>query len=146
MKRNRKRPSFHVILIKPSRYDDDGFVVRHWRGVLPSNTLACLQGLTEDVRSRGLLRDVDMRVRVMDEMVERIPIEKIARLHRRSSTRVVVGLVGVQTNQFCRAADVALELRREGVPVLIGGFHVSGMLAMFSAPTPEIRRLSGARP
>ena len=32
----------HLFLVKPSRYDDDGYVVRHWRGVLPSNTLACL--------------------------------------------------------------------------------------------------------
>jgi hypothetical protein len=31
-----------LYLIKPSQYDDDGYVVHHWRGVLPSNTLACL--------------------------------------------------------------------------------------------------------
>ena len=32
----------HVVLIKATRYDDDGYPMRHWRGVLPSNTLACL--------------------------------------------------------------------------------------------------------
>jgi hypothetical protein len=41
-----------VWLIKPSRYDDEGFVVRHWRGVLPNNTVACLKGLTEEIRQR----------------------------------------------------------------------------------------------
>jgi hypothetical protein len=27
-----------VVLVRPTRYDDDGYVVRHWRGTLPSNT------------------------------------------------------------------------------------------------------------
>lgn len=35
----------HVVLIKATRYDDDGYPMRHWRGVLPSNTLACLVSL-----------------------------------------------------------------------------------------------------
>ena len=29
----------NLYLIKPSKYDDDGYVIRHWKGVLPSNTL-----------------------------------------------------------------------------------------------------------
>ena len=41
---------FRVVLIKPSKYDDDGYVIRFWRGVLPSNTLNVLHGLTDDVR------------------------------------------------------------------------------------------------
>jgi len=135
---------FHVFLVKPSKYDDEGFVIRHWRGVLPSNTLGCLHGLTEDVQRRRLLGDVDVRVHVMDEAVTKIPLDRIARLHRRPGERVVVGLAGVQTNQFCRATDIALALRREGVPVVIGGFHVSGVLALFPAGSPDIRRLVDA--
>ncbi|MCH7915958.1 MAG: hypothetical protein IH856_23460, partial [Deltaproteobacteria bacterium] len=38
-----------VVLIKPSKYDDEGYVIRFWKGVLPSNTLNVLHGLTEDV-------------------------------------------------------------------------------------------------
>ena len=30
---------FHIVLIKPSKYDDDGYVIRFWKSVLPSNTL-----------------------------------------------------------------------------------------------------------
>ena len=41
--------TLNLVLIKPSRYDDDGYVVRHWRGVLPSNTLAAIYSLTEQV-------------------------------------------------------------------------------------------------
>jgi radical SAM superfamily enzyme YgiQ (UPF0313 family) len=118
--------------------------MQHWKGVLPSNTLACLHGLTEDVRERNLLGDIDIRVHRYDEMVDKIPIDKIVRFHRRSGERVVVGLVGVQTNQFCRATDIALELRGHGVPVVVGGFHVSGMLAMFPEVTPEIQKLIDA--
>ncbi len=136
--------AFHVFLIKPSKYDDEGYVMRHWRGVLPSNTLACLLGLTEDVRRRGLLGAVDFRVHTFDEAVEKLPLGRIAKLNRRKGERVVVCLVGVQSNQFCRASDIALELRREGVPVLIGGFHVSGVLAMFPGVSPEIQELLDA--
>src|ERR1035437_3402863 len=133
-----------LFLIKPSKYDDDGFVIRHWRGVLPSNTLAALNGLTEDVRHRGLLGEVELRVHLVDEAVDRLPLSSIARLNRRPSNRVVVCLVGVQTNQFCRAVDIALHLRQERVTVIIGGFHVSGMLALFQTISPEIQQLVDA--
>ena len=46
----------HIVLLKPSKYDEDGYILRHWRGVLPSNTLACLYALTEDVKRRRVLR------------------------------------------------------------------------------------------
>jgi len=47
----------------------------------------------------------------------------------------------VQTNQWPRAADLALEFRRRGFPVLLGGFHVSGVLELFPDPTPELVEL-----
>ena len=48
---------FRIVLIKPSKYDDDGYVIRFWKGVLPSNTLNVLHGLTEEVKnSRGIRR------------------------------------------------------------------------------------------
>ncbi len=47
----------------------------------------------------------------------------------------MVGLVGVQSNQFPRALDIARPLRAAGIPVVIGGFHVSGCIAML----PEIQ-------
>jgi radical SAM superfamily enzyme YgiQ (UPF0313 family) len=133
-----------VYLVKPSKYDDQGYVVRHWRGVLPSNTLACLHGLTEDVKRRGSLGDVDLRVHLVDEAVAKVPVRAIVRSNRRQGERAVVALVGVQTNQFCRASDLALELRRQGVTVLLGGFHVSGMLSLFSGISPEIQELVDA--
>ena len=48
----------------------------------------------------------------------------------------MVGFVGVQSNQFPRAMDCARTLRAAGVPVVIGGFHVSGCLSMLPE-TPD---------
>ncbi len=39
----------------------------------------------------------------------------------------MVGLVGVQSNQYPRALDIARPFREAGVPVVMGGFHISGM-------------------
>jgi radical SAM superfamily enzyme YgiQ (UPF0313 family) len=144
MKRASLSPVFHVFLVRPSKYDNEGFVIRHWLAVVPSNSIACLYGLTEDVRQQRLLGDVDIQVHVVDEAVTGIPLRRISRLNRRAAMRVLVCLVGVQTNQFCRAADIALALRRAGVAVMIGGFHVSGMLAMFPTVPPEIQQLVDA--
>ena len=135
---------FHVFLVRPSKYDDEGFVIRHWRAVVPSNSLACLYGLTEDVRQRRVLGEIDLRIHVVDEAVDRVPFDRIFRLNRRAGERVLVCLVGVQTNQFCRAADIAIALRGKQVAVMIGGFHVSGMLAMFPTVSPEIQQLVDA--
>jgi hypothetical protein len=41
-----------------------------------------------------------------------------------------MALVGVQSNQFPRALDLARPFRDAGVSVAIGGFHVSGVISM----------------
>ena len=57
---------------------------------------------------------------------------------RRSSGDAEAGmvmLVGVQSNQFPRALDIAAPLRQRGIIVAIGGFHVSGTIAMLPSVT-----------
>jgi radical SAM superfamily enzyme YgiQ (UPF0313 family) len=131
-----------VVLIKPSKYDDEGYVIRHFRGVLPSNTLACLSSLTRKVAERGLLgKDIELEVEIFDDTVQKIPVRRILRSNRLPDRRTVVALAGVQTNQFPRAADLARKFRAGGLQVLIGGFHVSGMLALSQGITPEIQEL-----
>jgi len=131
----------HIVLIKPSKYDDDGYVMRHFRGVLPSNTLACLYGLTEEVKRGKLLGDVEIHSELLDEAIHKIPVKKIVRRNRRKGTKVIVCLAGVQTNQYPRATDLALQFREAGLTVLIGGFHVSGILAMFPTIPDDIQAL-----
>lgn len=134
----RKPERVDLYLIKPSCYDDEGYVVRYFRGVLPSNTLACLAALTESARSDPALNGYDIRVHLIDETVMRVNTGKIRRAALKG-TRTLVGLVGVQTHQYPRALDLAREFRRVGIPVLIGGFHVSGQLAMNPGISPEIQ-------
>ena len=126
-RRGARRKQVHLVLIRPSNYDDDGYVVRYLRGILPSNTLGCLATLTHQVLRDGMLNSIDLRLTLIDETVMRVDCREIA---RRQSNRcqVIACLAGVQSNQFPRAADLAKMLRRYGVTVLIGGFHVSGRL------------------
>jgi radical SAM superfamily enzyme YgiQ (UPF0313 family) len=131
----------HLYLIKPSQYDDDGYVVRHWRGVLPSNTLACLAGLSEEVVAQKGLGKLHVRIHVLDESVERVPVKRICRSQRDNHSKTIVCLVGVQTNQFPRAADLARAFRRAALTVMIGGFHVSGYLALLPKIPPDIQQL-----
>jgi radical SAM superfamily enzyme YgiQ (UPF0313 family) len=133
-----------VILVRPSKYDDEGYVIRHFRGTLPSNTLSCLNSLTEDVVRQGQLGDVDVHVEVIDEIVSRVDPVALGRRLRGAGTRVVVGLVGVQTNQFPRAQDLARQFLSEGFAVMIGGFHVSGSIALASQMPAECREMLDA--
>lgn len=51
----------------------------------------------------------------------------------------MVALVGVQTNQMIRATDLALRFRQRGLAVLLGGFHVSGSVAMLPERPSTVR-------
>ena len=135
-------PPFTVVLIKPSKYDNDGYVVRHVRGVLPSNTLAAIHSLTREVIERnGLGEGIEVRTLLYDETVHRIDPKRIARQALRSGGRAVICLCGVQSNQFPRAADLALQFRELDLPVLIGGFHTSGIMELFPDLTPELQEM-----
>src|SRR5436190_359764 len=130
---------FRIVLIKPSKYDDDGYVIRFWKGVLPSNTLNVLHGLTDDVKRRGVLGDIELEVITFDETAEKLPVNKIIRWGRRPRTKLLVCLVGVQTNQFPRSLDLAKQFRAENIDVMIGGFHTSGTVSMLGEQEPDIQ-------
>src|SRR5215204_5568052 len=123
--RQQRVEKFRIVLIKPSKYDDEGYVIRFWKGVLPSNTLNVLHGLTEDVKQRGVFGDLAIEVTTFDETAEKVPLQKIIRWNSEPNTQLLVCMVGVQTNQFPRAVDMARVLRAEGITVIIGGFHTS---------------------
>ena len=130
-----------IVLIRPSKYDDEGYVIRHLRGVLPSNTLACLSGLTDELnQTHALGRGIEVEIRIFDDTVQKIPIRRIIRSNSQRR-RTVIALVGVQSNQFPRAADLARQFREGGLQVLIGGFHISGSLSLFADIPSEIREL-----
>ena len=121
---------FQLYLLKPSHYDDEGYVIQWFRSAIPSNTLAALYGLAIDCRDRQVLGDVGIDIFEADETNTRIRPERIASAIKAAGGLGLVALVGVQSNQFPRAMDIAKRLRAQGVQVAIGGFHVSGCIAM----------------
>ncbi|MGH6895864.1 MAG: B12-binding domain-containing radical SAM protein [Geminicoccaceae bacterium] len=132
--------TFLLFLIKPSHYDDAGFVIQWARNDMPSNTLATLYGIALDCEARGVLGDgVDLRISALDETNRRIRTGRIIRAFRRAGGKGLVALVGVQSNQYPRALDLARPLRAAGIPVCIGGFHTAGSLAMLPKAPPEIQ-------
>jgi hypothetical protein len=134
----RSPKQFSLVLIKPSHYDDDGYVIQWFRSAIPSNTLAVLNGLALDCKDRRVLGDdVEIVVSAFDETNTRIKPERIAR--QLSGGRGMVALVGVQSNQFPHAMDLARPLRAAGVPVCLGGFHVSGCLSMLPELPAELK-------
>ena len=136
----RPQRRFQLILIKPSHYDDDGYVIQWFRSVMPSNSLAALYGLSIDAAERQVLGpDVAIDVTPIDETNTRIRPNKIIAHLKRHGGFGLVGLVGVQSNQFPRAMDIARPLRAAGVNVVIGGFHVSGCLSMLKGMQPDIQ-------
>ncbi|MGH7081141.1 MAG: B12-binding domain-containing radical SAM protein [Acetobacteraceae bacterium] len=50
-----------------------------------------------------------------------------------------MALVGVQSNQFPRAIDLARPLRATGIAVAIGGFHASGCMVMLAGIQPDLQ-------
>ena len=128
-------------MIKPSHYDDDGYPIQWVRSAIPSNTLACLFALADDARRRHVLgRDVDVRLHTYDETNRRVRATAIMREIRREGGKALIGLVGVQSNQFPRAVDLARPFIAGGFPVCIGGFHVSGCISMLPDMPPEMRK------
>ena len=131
---------FHILWIKPSHYDDDGYVIQWWRSSLPANSLATVFGIALDCAERRVLGpDVEIRTRALDETNSRVDPARLIRELAQAGGRVLVGMVGVQSNQYPRALDLARPFRAAGIPVVIGGFHVSGCLAMLKELPPELQ-------
>ena len=127
-------------MIKPTHYDEDGYPIQWVKSAIPSNTLACLNGLAEDAHWREVLgRNVEIRLHTYDETNRRVRPDRIVRMLRKHGGKALIGLIGVQSNQFPRAIDVARPFLAAGLPVCMGGFHVSGCIAMLPELTPELR-------
>ena len=90
---SRDSKEFLVEIIKPSHYDNDGYVIQWFRAFVPSNSLACLYALVQDVEDRKALgEDVRIEVRAYDECHTIIPLRKIIGRIRANAGRGVVFL------------------------------------------------------
>jgi len=135
-----KKQKFSLVLIKPSHYDDDGYVIQWFRSAIPSNSLAALYGLAlECARDRVLGPDIDIEIQAFDETNTVIHPHKIISMIEKADMGMVM-LVGVQSNQFPRALHIAKPLREKGIQIAIGGFHVSGTIAMLKERDPYVQK------
>jgi len=121
------RRTLRIYFIKPSRYDDAGRVLAFRWGVIPNNTLIALAGLNAAYAAAH--PELDLQTVLWDEMVDGViavqTVASIAAQAGADGVEALIGLAGVQTNQYPRGRDLALQFRRAGLPVLMGGFHVS---------------------
>src|SRR3954466_10730070 len=57
-----------LILVKPSHYDENGYVIQWFRSTIPSNSLAAVFGLARDCAQRHVLGpDVEIEIHPFDE-------------------------------------------------------------------------------
>src|SRR5258708_2104372 len=135
------KTTFQLVLIKPTHYDDDGYPITWLQSHIPSNTLAALFGLGEDCRRRQVLGpDVDIVTKPREATNTRTRRDRIVAAVRRSGGRALICLVGVQSNQSPRAVALARQFLKAGLPVALGGFHVSGCLSMLPVIPPEMQQ------
>jgi radical SAM superfamily enzyme YgiQ (UPF0313 family) len=131
---------FCLILIKPSHYDDDGYVIQWLRSTIPSNSLAALYGLALDCKQRHVLGDnVEIEIHPFDETNARIRPKELAAMIREAGDGMVM-FVGVQSNQFPHMLDLAKQFRDLDIQIAVGGFHVSGTMSMLGGNDADVHR------
>jgi len=131
---------FCLILLKPSHYDDDGYVIQWLRSTIPSNSLAALYGLALDCKQRHVLgEDVEIEIQPFDETNSRLRPERLVAMIKEAGDGMVM-FVGVQSNQFPRTLDLAKRFLESGIQVAVGGFHVSGTMSMLGGNDADIHR------
>jgi radical SAM superfamily enzyme YgiQ (UPF0313 family) len=131
---------FCLVLVKPSHYDDDGYVIQWLRSTIPSNSLAALYGLALDCKQRHVLgEDVEIEIHPFDETNSRLRPERLVAMIKEAGDGMVM-FVGVQSNQFPRTLDLAKRFLERGVQVAVGGFHVSGTMSMLGGNDADVHR------
>src|SRR5436305_1027034 len=101
--------TFCLALVKPSHYDDDGYVIQWFRSAIPSNSLAALYGLARDCAARKILGDdVEIDIDAIDETNTRVIAEKLAARLERAGAGMVM-LVNVQGRKSRRRSPDDIE-------------------------------------
>lgn len=129
-----------LYLIKPSHYDDKGYVIQWKLSPIPSNSLASVYGLVVNALDQQALGpDWTADVKTIDETNTEVDVRTII-ADAKSADAALIMLIGVQSNQFPRSLDLARPLLAAGVPVAIGGFHVSGVISMLNGEDADFKQ------
>ncbi len=109
--------TLRVVIIKPSKYNPDGYVARFRWGFLPNSTGRFILSMIPP-RLNG--RTVETEY--YDEAVY-VPSEYQNRLHAEKGVTTLAMFVGVQSHQFQRAQDLAAYAVDHGCLAIVGGPH-----------------------
>lgn len=82
--------------------------------------------------------NVDLEIHALDETNTRVKTSQIIALIEKAGAGMVM-LVGVQSNQFPRALDLAKTLREKNIQTAIGGFHASGTISMLKTRDAHVQ-------
>jgi hypothetical protein len=120
-----------IYFIKPSRYDEEGYVQCFRYGVQPNNTLTVLKALNESLNQRfATRRNVSLETVIWDEICDGVvspeTVLAIKDKAREDGVELLIGIAGVQSNQYPRGRDLALQFVAQGMTTMMGGFHISG--------------------
>src|SRR5204863_8248930 len=86
---------FVVELIKPSHYDDDGYVIQWWRAFVQSNSLACMYGIVSEANKQKVLGDdTEIVINGYDECHPIVPTKQIIKRIQGNGGRGLVLLIG----------------------------------------------------
>jgi hypothetical protein len=123
--------TIRVYFIKPSRYDDEGYVQIFRYGVQPNNTLTVLKALNDRFNEHyAVARNVFLETVIWDELCDGLispeTIKAIKEKAAEDGVELLIGLAGVQSNQYPRGRDLGLQFVAQGLTAVMGGFHVSG--------------------
>jgi radical SAM superfamily enzyme YgiQ (UPF0313 family) len=123
--------TIRIYFIKPSRYDEEGYIQLFRYGVQPNNTLTVLKALNESLNQRyAAQRNVYLETVIWDELCDGVvspeTVLAIKDKAREDGVELLIGLAGVQSNQYPRGRDLALQFIAQGMTTMMGGFHVSG--------------------
>ncbi len=110
--------SLQVVIIKPSKYLEDGSVERFRRGFMPNSTVPYVESMVP-----AAVSGIPVETHAVDEYVH-TDLEYLKLLRCPPGKRTLVALVGVQSHQFHRAMDLAAYARSNGCMAIIGGPHV----------------------
>src|SRR5439155_23042081 len=75
---------------------------------------------------RNVYLDTVIWDEICDGPVAPETIRAIKEKAREDGVELLVGLSGVQSNQYPRGRDLGLQFVAQGIPTMMGGFHVSG--------------------
>lgn len=122
-----------VALVHPSNYDHadlsgrSSYVQTYAKGVIPCNTLRVLKSLTLEALSRPRFAGMETEVHAFEDNIraQQRAFRRLLKRHPSEGTLLVVGFVGVQSNQVPRALDVGRSALRAGATVVWGGPHIT---------------------